>query len=82
MLPEVITSLNSVNSVFGWKDNRGSGFVEETEWLHVCWLVEQTLNTNQALWDSQFETYKKSINPCATWQQRAIALAKVKGITI
>ena len=69
--------------------------VKDTEWLHICWMVEETLTLsecgkyNQALADIVIELRLsfKEVGPKvwmfhATWQQRAIALAKVKGIKI
>jgi len=65
--------------------------VLDTELLHLCWLVEETL-------DGDYEEYSQALvsqvkkgdmaidrdywSPPyhATWQQRVIALAKVKGI--
>ena len=63
--------------------------IRETEWLHVCWLVEQTLNQNetfdyrQELQDA-FSFSIHSVTPAVSdsWQQRAQALAKVKGIEV
>jgi hypothetical protein len=59
--------------------------VDDTELLHICWLIEETLSSKEIL-----EYRKKLISVCdadgigftfhATWQQRVIALAKVKSI--
>ena len=59
-----------------------------TELLHVCWLVEQSLERGK---DAGAECYRYAAElyrvvdqenqPCmASWQQRATALCKVKGI--
>ena len=48
--------------------------VLDTELLHLCWLVEETLS------DIAMEEYGITLTVHATWQQRIIALAKVKGI--
>lgn len=63
--------------------------VLDTELLHLCWLAEETI------WDTpKMEDYivhlSEQVHPVyqndhlvhATWQQRVIALAKVKGIEI
>ena len=58
--------------------------------LHLCWLVEETLNKNS------YNEYEIDLDELitiqtgqfigrltsATWQQRTIALCKVKGIEI
>lgn len=52
--------------------------VRDTELLHLCWLVEETLDSKHNLkYYNQIE-----IDPHASWQQRVVALAKVKGIEI
>ncbi len=61
----------------------------DTELLHLCWLVEETLD------EVEFYNYVNNLylvnnkpkysfhNDChSTWQQRTIALARVKGIEI
>jgi len=73
--------------------------VSDSELLHLCWLVEGTLNSSDhwhyfrqmeneiQMWlieqDEKVEygnIYSWAIH--ATWQQRTIALAKMKGIEI
>lgn len=73
------------------------GYVLDTELLHFCWLVEETLTEQQAKDYSRAlgnlvvkadkdEYWKEGIGSIQThsihaiWQQRVIALAKVKGI--
>lgn len=70
--------------------------VRDTELLHLCWLVEGTLNFEEGdLYVTYLESETKAgtIPICydksywftvvnATWQQRTIALAKVKGVEI
>ena len=54
--------------------------VLDTELLHLCWLVEETIPM-----DKQADYIKQlsdSNTVHATWQQRVIAMCKVKGITI
>ena len=74
-----------------WRTNNP---VLYTEWLHVCWLVEQTLTLDQKI---QFVSELRKTLPDkevqhfivevaylinTSWQQRATALAKVKGVEI
>ena len=57
--------------------------VLDTELLHLCWMVEETLNADQihnCKLHLLVNGYWMSIH--ATWQQRTIALAKVKGVEI
>lgn len=63
-----------------WPDslNRQSS-VRDTELLHLCWLIEETLN------NSQYSAFYCSLNGrhiSSSWQQRTIALAKIKGIEL
>lgn len=84
----------ALNHSFFWKDktNTCDCLVIATEWIHVCALIEQRLseqeqnhyttrlifdrigpdNTNLVVWEAL----------TASWQQRAEALCKVKGIAI
>lgn len=58
--------------------------VLDTEWLHYCWLVEQTLTPEQR--DDYFYTHlcgnDKDLDHAyvvsASWQERVEALIKVK----
>lgn len=60
----------------------------DTELLHLCWLVEETMGC--AVHQYHTELIKTMPNGAgvhvmsfhATWQQRVIALAKVKGVEI
>ena len=73
-----------------WKDTGKP--VLDTELLHLCWLVEETLDgekqvtyLNTLYKTPSVENNKKwKIHPdChATWQQRTIALAQTLGIEI
>lgn len=70
------------------KDRRGC-YVLDTELLHMCWLVEQSLFPGTPLHDDYLHELKQVCDPedyassvGASWQQRVIALAKVKGIEI
>lgn len=71
--------------------------VKDTELLHLCWLVEETLPLKDK-YTRELYLQNDFSNPCneydgtdwtemyayvhATWQQRTIALCKVKGITV
>ena len=59
--------------------------VLDSELLHLCWLVEETLNKMDSA------DYAKLLHPIpedykllyhASWQRRVVALAKMKGIEI
>ena len=80
MLPEMIKQSESIPGNFLWRFDCGAGArVLATEWLHVCWLVEQTLGE---LWPVYYTHFMEigGIAIHASWQQRAEALCKVKGI--
>ena len=67
--------------------------VRDIEFLHLCWLVEETLFRNTADWagyrnmiiqtvaNTSHNTFP-SVYLHASWQQRVVALAEVKGIEI
>lgn len=90
MLPEQTRVGPVVEGVFYWTINGfASSNVKDTEMLHVCWLVEQEMSDKdhsifQACIMVKFEDIagnrKNIFSP--SWQSRAIALAKVKGIEI
>ena len=100
MLPELIHIWDSSNcyttdAFFQWKDKHDNGALLEsrrvldTELLHLCWLVEKTLTSNQKskymiyFWGNQNKIFCNRFGVHhATWQQRTIALAKVKGIEL
>ena len=79
------TEIETFNGHLKWtsKNQHYPAFVEDTELLHLCWLVEETLEEHQP-----FEDALTSRDPCiiypyhATWQQRVISLCKVKGIEL
>ena len=86
MLPELLYSDYLADGTFvsiRWltdKPNYGckGHSVLDTELLHLCWMVEETLDSKHNL-----KYYNKiEIDPHASWQQRVEALAKVKGIEI
>ena len=86
MLPETLKWL-SVGSRLLWKA-RGHPDVLNTELLHLCWLVEETLTPEQQVDYYNFRLRASTNNGCveeyrmihATWQQRVIALAKVLNV--
>ena len=102
MLPEkiqIFKPLDQRPAFFAWYDEEGdtSNYINDTEWLHVCWLVEQTLDKTQQLhyierlvwmldpndaWPEVLTVSKGWFFLNATWQQRAEALCRVKGIEI
>jgi len=66
-----------------WKDDTFGNEVLDTELLHICWLVEEGLDRiQQVCYQSQLN-HKGTVGDFsyhATWQQRTLALAKVKGL--
>jgi len=102
MLPEKVTMRDSYlteqfvrittpnKETLCWNESLGgkiSAPVLDTELLHLCWLMEETLPELQALhYNDMLNTYLTTQNYYkqyhATWQQRVIALCKVKGIEI
>ena len=63
--------------------------VLDTELLHLCWLVESSLSIGERMAMRMYLTAGNTLGHgygekvChATWQQRVIALSRVKGIEI
>lgn len=88
MLPDKIVK-GALSGNYRWIDRQGGITTRDmpildTELLHLCWLVEETLSL-----DDRYR-FINAINDSilywahahATWQQRTIALAKVKGVEI
>ena len=78
MLPELIFESGDLyiyDTDFGIGGHRQ---VFNTELLHLCWLVWETLPLHERF--RCYEILESLI--WATWQQRVAALAKVKGIKI
>ena len=89
MLPDKINFGHNSKALF-WSTGKT---VLDTELLHLCWLIEEELIAHQT---SQYVLWLDDLNnPVdkryraigfqkyhATWQQRVVALAKVKGIEI
>lgn len=90
MLPEKIRVRD--NEILGWhlawNNTCPTSSVWDTELLHLCWLVEETLSNQFQIEEYNkvlsFETWQNDYtgNTHATWQQRTTALAKTKGIEI
>jgi len=99
-LAKMLPKQTKLANFFWHVDERGclTRQIEDTELLHLCWLVEETINDGgvwkcycNRLWEvvcPQFEQMS-GLNAAiallllhATWQQRVIALAKVKEIEI
>ena len=60
--------------------------VHDTELLHLCWMAEETFalddNFNWQEYEDALDEQGAWKNTHSTWQQRVIALAKVKGVEI
>jgi hypothetical protein len=96
MLPETVGTIHHRTATgegyytgqlsFYWKHN--GSCVLDTELLHLCWLVEEGLSYKQQEGYSELLFLMDEdkdwmfIVAHATWQQRTIALAKVKGVEI
>ena len=69
-----------------WKNkNQYEHEVLDTELLHLCWMVEETLTASEVTIYSDALEYAETRwwSPFnASWQQRVESLAKVKGINI
>jgi len=98
MLPELLEFYKHEQEPLWWETDALSASVLDTELMHLCALVEDTLS------ESEYEAYGEAITTSAisgrfrgsrfsksddlkitlsaTWQQRATALAKVKGIEL
>jgi hypothetical protein len=89
MLPAKVYMNTNGGQMYHRLDGKPQPKVLDTELLHLCWLVEETLNKKEKR-DVQEELVNEETpyedlfwDIChATWQQRTIALAKVKGIEI
>ena len=68
---------------FSWywrhKNNTTDCKVLDTELLHLCWMVEENMTNKQWV---EYENNELNRDVHATWQQRVIALCKVKGVEI
>jgi hypothetical protein len=86
MLPNEITYYSVMT--FYWNRQFIAGIFQrvlDTELLHLCWMVE-----SQQLVAHQYDTFLDELDllvdlnkrgyVSATWQQRVVALAKIKGI--
>ncbi len=85
MLPAMLYEIEMTSgSIVRWNDtvNRNHETVKRTEWLHICWLVEQGLSYEQQ-GEYRYQLLQLGSYEClrASWQQRATALIKVKETT-
>lgn len=93
MLPNRVMWIENIESLVwipAYEDSM-QRVIHDTELLHLCWLAEETLNI-QGGGKSRYQhdlsyTVKRGEHHFyylshATWQQRVIALAKVKNINI
>jgi hypothetical protein len=72
-------------ATFRWR--KSGDEIRETEWLHICWLIEQKLDNAQAQYyyhkvgmligDYMLADFNANRIITATWKQRAEALIKV-----
>jgi hypothetical protein len=89
MLPEEIEIVIPEDPMwFLWRKKKVE--ILDEAWLHVCWLVEQTLSPEQSsqmvcevskahMGTGSLYTFNSALLH-ASWQQRAEALCKVKGM--
>jgi hypothetical protein len=89
MLPELIWVADNRNVYWEYQPKQSSKVsraIHDSEWLHVCWLIEQTLTRQEKrMFTNELQVICQSdpfTSVSASWQQRAIALAKIKGIEI
>ena len=83
MLPdklELVPYGRDDNEILCWNLDVSSEPVRNTELLHLCWLVEEAMTYSREWVDYTNILAADAIS--ATWQNRIIALAKVKGIEI
>ena len=82
MLPDFI-AIGEEGDFFWHSTDRKYNLVLDTELLHICWLIEETLNTDEIhIHKLRLLTNGYWMSIHASWQQRTIALAMVKGIEI
>ncbi len=78
MLPEQI---RQIGSAIVWLDTDCEE-VNDSELLHVCWLIEQTITDGDynVIYLTALCDYAHIRSRSASWQQRTMALAQVKGL--
>mgnify|MGYP006919774098 CR=1 FL=1 len=98
LLPEIVerTSQSQVSDPMLWWIDEAQ-YVLDTELLHLCWLVEETLpkpDSEEGDTDQVYINHLGFTDYCdcyhklfadichASWQQRVRALCKVKGVAI
>ncbi len=88
MLPKKLKASELTERVFFWcnRNSIPTHEVKETEWLHICWLIEQNIIKDSGdvySWDNYIALLQQhTFYSSASWQQRAVALAQVKGVEI
>ena len=88
MLPEKTIYIEETG--LQWDTCESNRKVRDTELLHVCAMAEKTLGNSQCPTQSQWCQYIIALQEIcgetpslfATWQQRATALSRVKGIEL
>lgn len=96
LLPDTIAIISAEGFIFVWRERMGKGAsaftnpILETEWLYVMHLVEQTLSLQlkQHAYSERNQYVNLLMIECgeygaviATFNQRATAMCKVKGIS-
>ena len=89
MLPEKCYMNKDGGALYHQSDSNGYPIqpsrVLDSELLHICWLVEETLD------EMESADYAELLRPIAanykllyhaSWQQRVVALAKTKGVEL
>ena len=74
ILPDVVCHIEGMTGIV-WKiGHRKGADVLETEYLHLCHLVEKTLDATQRV------RYCNQIGHFSDWAKRLTAIAQVKGL--
>lgn len=85
MLPEQFKFHTPENELW-WVSEKLTAPVLDTELLHVCWLITKTLSVEDryrcVIYHYDNDSTIEHVDFDATWQQRTIALAKMKGVEI
>ncbi len=85
MLPDGLLRWSIPHKCYVWIEQ--NAVVENTELLHLCWMVKISLTTEQR-WPDYYDAIAQEVDydqpaiMSATWQQRVIALCKVKGMEL
>lgn len=98
MLPDKLKITHGVYQDFVYWLPSTTRPVKETEWLHVCWLIEQAIDGDVLVKARYrvFETKNKNHEAFAhldnvdidsfllkqTWQEHALVICQVKGVEV